>query len=103
MTEATKRPWEMVHQVASGVDLGFRVRKQGGGYIVASCNNEHATEANAELIVTAVNAHDRLLADNKRLREALMRVLTFVQHSKATPNIARMEDVITTALATESE
>jgi len=63
--------------------MGYRIRKQGGGYIMASCDNEHATEANAAYIVKAANtAH--------QLADALEAVLSLVQ-SKTREN----EDVKT--------
>ena len=73
-SEETKHlPWEIIHRDYDG---GFEVNNSDGNMMFddGSAYDEYNKECSierAEFIVEAVNAHDRLTAENKRLREAL--------------------------------
>jgi hypothetical protein len=66
----------------------------GGGYIGAFA------EADAELIVTAVNEHDALLREVAQLREALESMKQAVEFALTTPGMIRGRDQLKNAVET---
>jgi hypothetical protein len=81
---ATARPWRVQGWDNTPGDRGCYILGGGpenstGEHMVGAAlplpiTNRAECEANAELIVTAVNEHDALLAEAGRLREALKRI-----------------------------
>lgn len=68
-------PWERGGREGD-IERARRVVYRPDGVAVAHCENFHfltleQSEANAALIVTAVNQHEQIQAENTRLREAL--------------------------------
>ena len=92
-SQATPRPWRVDPEGRTSVQAKCSWRS-GDGYVVLANvydPEDHAhrtdrTEANAVLIVAAVNAHDpealaRVTAENVRLRAALINTIARLLHS----------------------
>ena len=67
-SKATPRPWKWEQD-----DEVYDIRSDYTGLLIAcvSTLTPDIDKANISLIVEAVNSHDRLVEENKRLREAL--------------------------------
>lgn len=64
--EATPRPWVQHHDDISDGNGGYVATTHDG------INDGRGNEANAELIVRAVNSHDKLVEAVRLLREAVV-------------------------------
>lgn len=88
------------------IGRGNRIESAVPGRIIADMTHRSEfpgmLEADANLIVTAVNAHARLIAENARLREALGAALAHIEkHDKGSPqwSYKLVTDAARTALA----
>lgn len=68
--KATERPWRVEHSLQRGYTVWATVTPTGSMQIAATGHAEF-DGANAELIVTAVNERDQLLAGLQEAREVL--------------------------------
>jgi hypothetical protein len=70
--KATARPWRIAHKAS---DYTY-IEQAGGNFLtIAKVTDVVERDANAELIVTAVNERAALLSEVAQLREALDNVL----------------------------
>jgi hypothetical protein len=66
--KATARPWRIAHKAS---DYTY-IEQAGGNFLtIAKVTDVVERDANAELIVTAVNERDALLSEVAQLREAV--------------------------------
>ena len=73
MTEATKRPWYASHD-GNGYDHIQSAAVNEDNYVARVDSTDAQGNANADLIVKAVNNHDALVAALEICKEALMNV-----------------------------
>jgi hypothetical protein len=95
--KATARPWRIAHKASDYTYL----EQAGGNFLtVAKVTDVVERDANAELIVTAVNEHDALLREVAQLREALESMKQAVEFALTTPGMIRGRDQLKNAVET---